>query len=274
MMSKEPIGVHIRWMIRRDMAEVLAIEEESFEFPWTADDFKRCLRQRHVMPMVAEHKERVVGFMIYELHKRRFHLLNVAVHPEYRRRLVGSQLIQSVTKKLSPQRRTRVEGLVRETNLAAQLFLRSMAFRAVATARGAYDDTTEDAYQMVCTVDLAVPTNRIKGLLQGVARLYDYQPPPAPEPEPYYNDCPMMVGGSLDGKPATDVDWNAIYAREGGDVSMGKFVFVHVSRGRWDIYVRDAHGNGNLANRETSEEKAKDWARAYVEENLRKRRGA
>ena len=28
------LPVHIRWMIRRDMPEVLAIEQDSFEFPW------------------------------------------------------------------------------------------------------------------------------------------------------------------------------------------------------------------------------------------------
>ena len=30
-----PLRVHIRWMIRRDMPEVLGTEQESFEFSWT-----------------------------------------------------------------------------------------------------------------------------------------------------------------------------------------------------------------------------------------------
>jgi hypothetical protein len=32
--AKSGVRVHIRWMIRRDMKEVLDIERESFEFPW------------------------------------------------------------------------------------------------------------------------------------------------------------------------------------------------------------------------------------------------
>ena len=32
--QQQEVRVHIRWMIRRDMPEVLAIEAESFEFPW------------------------------------------------------------------------------------------------------------------------------------------------------------------------------------------------------------------------------------------------
>lgn len=31
--SKQELAVHIRWMIRRDMEDVLEIENSSFEFP-------------------------------------------------------------------------------------------------------------------------------------------------------------------------------------------------------------------------------------------------
>ena len=46
--------VQIRWMIRRDMPEVLDIERLSFEFAWTEEDFLCCLRQRNCIGMVAE----------------------------------------------------------------------------------------------------------------------------------------------------------------------------------------------------------------------------
>ena len=42
--EKEQVRVHIRWMIRRDMPEVLQTEQESFEYAWTEEDFLRCLR--------------------------------------------------------------------------------------------------------------------------------------------------------------------------------------------------------------------------------------
>ncbi len=47
------VKVQIRWMIRRDMAEVLRIERESFEYHWTEEDFLCCLRQRNCIGMVA-----------------------------------------------------------------------------------------------------------------------------------------------------------------------------------------------------------------------------
>ncbi len=58
--------VHIRWMIRRDMQEVLQTEQESFHVPWTEDDFLHCLRQRNCIGMVAESGDQVVGHVIYE----------------------------------------------------------------------------------------------------------------------------------------------------------------------------------------------------------------
>jgi ribosomal-protein-alanine N-acetyltransferase len=146
--GKQDVCVHIRWMIRRDMPEVLDIETRSFEFPWSEEDFVRCLRQRNCIGMVAEYEEHVVGFMIYELHKTRLHILNFAVHSDFQRRGVGSAMAQKLVAKLSQQRRNRILLEVRETNLAAQLFFRTAGFRAISVLRDFYEDTTEDAYLM------------------------------------------------------------------------------------------------------------------------------
>jgi [ribosomal protein S18]-alanine N-acetyltransferase len=146
--QKQEVRAHIRWMIRRDMLEVLAIEGESFEFPWLEDEFVRCLRQRNCIGMVAEHEDRVVGFMIYELHKTRIHVLNFAVAEQYRRQGIGCQMLAKLVGKLSGQRRSRILLEVRETNLAAQLFFRENGFRAVSVLRSYYADTPEDAYLM------------------------------------------------------------------------------------------------------------------------------
>ena len=145
---KAQLRVHIRWMIRRDMPEVLDIERASFEFPWFEEDFIRCLRQRNCIGMVAELDDRIVGYMIYELHKNRLHILNFAVSATGRRQGVGSRMVGKLIGKLSPQRRSRILLEVRETNLAAQLFFRAQGFRAVSVLRDFYDDTTEDAYVM------------------------------------------------------------------------------------------------------------------------------
>ena len=168
MSPKHELHVHIRWMIRRDLAEVLEIEGESFEFPWSEEDFLRCLKQRNCIGMVAECNDQVVGFMIYELHKSKLHVLNFAVGSQFRRCGAGTQMIQKLTGKLSQQRRSRLMLEVRETNLDAQLFFRSLGFKAVSVLRDFYDDTTEDAYLMqyrYAAAEMeAAPVNRIARL--------------------------------------------------------------------------------------------------------------
>jgi len=167
--AKHSCKVHIRWMIRRDMPDVLRIEESSFEFPWAEEDFLKCLRLRNCIGMVAEHEDQVVGFMIYELHKTRLHILNFAVASEFHRRGVGTSMVDKLVGKLSTQRRTRIQLEVRETNLAAQLFFRGQGFRAVSVLHDFYDDTPEDAYFMQyryrpVTLDAISPPNRISRL--------------------------------------------------------------------------------------------------------------
>lgn len=165
--AKEKVRIHIRWMIRRDMAEVLATELASFEYSWTEDDFLRCLRQRNCIGMVAETDERVIGFMIYELHRSRLHILNFAVHPEYRRSGIGAQMLAKLVNKLSTHRRQKISLAVRERNLDAQMFFRRFDFRATRVLRKYYEDSGEDAFQMEFRVaeeygdEAGAPVNRI-----------------------------------------------------------------------------------------------------------------
>jgi ribosomal-protein-alanine N-acetyltransferase len=130
------------------MPAVLEIEAGTFEFPWSEQEFIRCLRQRNCIGMVAESNEKVVGFMVYELHKNRLHVLNIAVHPDHRRTGIGNAMIEKLVSKLSFQRRTRILLEIRETNLDAQLFFKNLEFRAISVLRDFYDDSTEDAYLM------------------------------------------------------------------------------------------------------------------------------
>lgn len=132
------------------MEQVMRIEKASFDFTWTEEDFLRCLRQRNCIGMVAVEpdSEEVYGFMIYELHKKYLHLLNLAVAPEHRHQGVGRQMVERLIEKLSHQRRKAITLEVRETNVAAQCFFAEMGFKAVRIIRGYYDDTDEDAYEM------------------------------------------------------------------------------------------------------------------------------
>jgi ribosomal-protein-alanine N-acetyltransferase len=142
-MNTTEVG-YCRWMVRRDMPEVLAIESLCFERPWTEEDFIRPLRQNNCIGMVIEAQEQIHGFMLYELHKNELRLLNFAVHPASQRQGFGAAMIRKLVSKLSQQMRRRIVDEVRETNLPMQLFLRSQGFQCIGVNRNAFDDTGED----------------------------------------------------------------------------------------------------------------------------------
>lgn len=146
--AKGKMDIHIRWMIRKDMPEVLAIEDEAFEFPWPEEEFIKVLRQRNCIGMVAEYDEQVVSHMMYAIHPNRLELLSLAVKKKWRREQIGSRMIDKLLSKLHGKR-NKIQTLVRETNLPALLFLKSNRFLATDLRRNYYDEMREeDAIEM------------------------------------------------------------------------------------------------------------------------------
>jgi ribosomal-protein-alanine N-acetyltransferase len=156
----ERIDAHIRWMIRRDMPTVYGIEQACFEFPWTEREFIDMLRSRNIIGVVAEDTGDlvedeegrqggvIVGYMIYSLHPKSLHIVNLAVEQASQKRGVGRQLIQKLFSKLSQQRRTAITTDIRETNVAAVRFFQKMGFEFQEVLRGVYEDSDEDAYRL------------------------------------------------------------------------------------------------------------------------------
>jgi len=157
--------VKIRWSIKRDLESILKIETESFDYPWQEEDFIRVLRQRNCIGMTAESGKQIVGYMVYELHRSRIELLNIAVDGLWRRKQVGTQMIDRLRGKLSKDRRTHIATKVRESNLQGLAFFKSHDFRVKSIEGAPFEECEDDAYVMKCepfrkglTVSL---TNRI-----------------------------------------------------------------------------------------------------------------
>lgn len=141
------LDVDIGWMIRRDMHDVMDIEQLSFEFPWTEEEYIECLKQRDCIGMIARVDGSAAGTVVYRLLPKKLHVLSLAVHPDWRRQGVGTAIIDRLVAKISQQRRNEIMMEVRETNLNAQLFLRANGFLAGRVLREFYEQTNEDAYQ-------------------------------------------------------------------------------------------------------------------------------
>ncbi len=139
---------HIRWMIRRDMPEVMEAERLCHEDAWTEDQFIACLQQRNCIGMVAEIQEFVVGYMVYELYKNHLWLVNLAVHPKWQGQGIGREMVEKLKGKLSTHRRSAIHMKVSERCQGAHFFLRKMGFRATRVERNFFlvGGEFEDAY--------------------------------------------------------------------------------------------------------------------------------
>lgn len=144
-------GLRLRWLCRRDFGALLALEREAFEFPWTRDEFERCVRTRNFGGIVVERDGEPIGYLCFEVRRRSIRALSCAVAEAERRRGIGTLLTRALIGRLD-ERRSELVCVVRERNLTAQLFLRSLGFRAVAVRRGYYLRTNEDAYRMTYRV--------------------------------------------------------------------------------------------------------------------------
>ncbi len=131
------LDVRIRWLIDRDHPEVIAIESQSSETPWTKEDLKAIDRTRNWIGMVAEDEDRIVGWMLYELHETRVVVLKFAVDPFARRLGVGTAMINKLKGKCTPQKRPSLVIDCSEDELRAHLFFKKNGLKATEIVRGA-----------------------------------------------------------------------------------------------------------------------------------------
>lgn len=135
--------VHLRWMIRRDLPEVLATEAWLPE-PWSEDDWLGRLRHRNCIAMVAEVGDRAAGAVLYELHKGHLRVTRLAVHPACRGRGVGRAILEKIAYKVGSHRRPVAVADVPQGELGVQVPMRSCGWRATKVLEGI------DCYRFEC----------------------------------------------------------------------------------------------------------------------------
>ena len=141
-------------MTEADLDEVLVIERDSFPTAWTRDNFGFEIRSNPFARNVVVRREgRIVAYACVWVVGDEMKINNIAVHPAWRRRGLGSELLRHLLA------RGRVEGCgeaeleVRPSNLAALRLYERHGFREVRRRKGYYQDTREDAVVMTARLD-------------------------------------------------------------------------------------------------------------------------
>lgn len=112
----------IRWMIRKDFSQIIAIEQQR-GIGWSEQDFIWFLQRRNVIGMVLESMEQVEGFMLYEIQDTQFNLLRLVVSDKGVANNCDSSLLLRLKSKLLDHRRGRivVSGMQLDSYLTALL---------------------------------------------------------------------------------------------------------------------------------------------------------
>lgn len=122
-------GFVTRWRQAGDIDAFVDIDTHSEEYMWVRDDFHALFREKNIGCFVVTNFGQVAGYIIFEEGRERFYVLNLSVHPDYRRQDVAGRLLRKLKSKLTDDKRE-IRCDVRESNLAAHLLLRKNGFRA------------------------------------------------------------------------------------------------------------------------------------------------
>lgn len=140
-----------------DVPEVHEIERLSFQTPWPPYAFEQELRgNRLAHYVVARAGEQVVGFAGMWLMVDEAHITTFAVHPDWRRRAVGRQLLLNLFELARTINARRMTLEVRPSNEAARALYGAYGFEEVGRRTAYYTDNGEDALVMT-TPDLDDP---------------------------------------------------------------------------------------------------------------------
>src|SRR3990172_2930618 len=147
-------GVIIRRMQLDDVEQVHEIDQLSFSLPWPKTTYRFELQENELarcwvaVLTSPEGNGAVIAMAVVWMVVDEAHIATIAVHPNYRRAGVGTQLLQHILKSAVKERMFTVTLEVRESNSVAQAMYREFGFEVVGRRPRYYHDTNEDALIM------------------------------------------------------------------------------------------------------------------------------
>ena len=125
-----------------DLVEVIDIEQQVFQAPWSEDDFLKHIR-RGCSFFCVKHDGEVIAYAIVKWRQSGARIENIATVPSKRRYGIGTRLVEFVKNELQPGRV--IIAIVSETNQEAIAFWHAAGFQAVKVWRHYYTNG-RDAY--------------------------------------------------------------------------------------------------------------------------------
>lgn len=144
--------LHIQPLCQQDLAALLKIETQVYDFPWSYQMFASALAANNKL-VGAFCGGKLIAYILYLQVLDEAQLLNIAVSSSYRRRGVAQELLQHMLLCCKINNIAQVFLEVRSSNLAAISLYSKFGFSQIATRKNYYkttDKLRENALIMRC----------------------------------------------------------------------------------------------------------------------------
>ena len=135
----------ITTMGEQHVAQVAALEKLCFSDPWSERSVASELTNKLSLWLVAVENDTVVGYVGSQTVMGETDMMNVAVHPDFRKRGIATALIVGLVEELRKQGSHCLTLEVRASNAPAISVYSALEFREVGRRRNYYHNPREDA---------------------------------------------------------------------------------------------------------------------------------
>jgi [ribosomal protein S18]-alanine N-acetyltransferase len=142
------VMIDIRRLDLTDLDAIDVIEQRAYPTPWSRAMFASELAKPTSISLGAFEGDELVGYIVNSRYVDAWHVMNVAVDPDRRRRGIASHLLERLFELTLGDERRGYTLEVRISNDAAIRLYEGLGFEARGLRRGYYTDNREDALIM------------------------------------------------------------------------------------------------------------------------------
>jgi ribosomal-protein-alanine N-acetyltransferase len=145
--------LQIRPMQAEDIPAVMELERRAYPFPWSAGNFRDCLRSGYYCPLY--HLDgRIIGYGIMAVGADEAQILSLCIDPDLQGQGLGRSLLLQLLNQASSGQVDSVFLEVRASNRVARSLYESSGFNEIGVRRGYYpaEDGREDAIILATTL--------------------------------------------------------------------------------------------------------------------------
>ena len=137
--------MNIVTMQQRHVPAIAQLESICFSCPWSESSVASELTNGLSLWLVAEEDGRVAGYIGSQTVCEESDMMNVAVHPDFRRRGIGEALVKALETELRARGSHCLTLEVRASNAPAIALYEKLGFSQVGLRKNYYRDPKEDA---------------------------------------------------------------------------------------------------------------------------------